>query len=203
MSGLTTAHNGGPAHESPGPRAAFKWLGRIALFAGVAIAAVMLVPAVFGFQRYVITGDSMTGVYDRGSIVYSELVPKDELAVGDVITYDPPAGKAVPGLVTHRIIAIRQSPSGQPVLRTKGDANATVDPYRFRLEGSEQARAVAGIPYLGYAFAALGIREVRMAVIGVPALVIAFALLAGLWRDVGDEARAAATGAHATGPDAS
>ncbi len=177
MSDLTTAHHGGPATQSPGPRAAFKWLGRIALCAGVAIAAVMLVPALFGYQRYVITGDSMTGVYDRGSIVYSELVPKDELAVGDVITYDPPASKAaVPGLVTHRIIAIGESPGGERVLRTKGDANATADPYKFKLDGDQQARAVAGIPYLGYAFAALGIREVRMAVIGVPALVIAFAL---------------------------
>jgi signal peptidase len=49
---------------------------------------------------------------------------------------------------------------------------------------------VRAIPYAGYAFAALAIREVRMAVIGLPALLIALVLLVRLWRDAGEEARA-------------
>jgi signal peptidase len=153
-----------------------------------AFAAIMLLPAVFGLQRYVITGDSMTGTYDRGSVVFSEIVPIDQLRVGDVITYEPPAASGVDGLITHRIVAINQDQRGRPVLRTKGDANQSRDPWRFQLEGSEQARTVAGVPYVGYAFAALGIREVRMTLVGIPALLIALALVAGLWRDAGAEA---------------
>ena len=77
------------------------------------------------------------------------------------------------------------------MLRTKGDANESRDPWRFVARpASEQARAVAGVPYLGFAFAALGIREVRMALIGIPALLIASGLLAGLWRDSSEEAPA-------------
>ena len=34
----------------------------------------------------------MTGTYDRGSLVFDEVVPVDDLKVGDVITYRPPAG---------------------------------------------------------------------------------------------------------------
>ena len=36
---------------------------------------VMLVPALLGFQRYVILTGSMTGTYDRGSIVFDRPSP--------------------------------------------------------------------------------------------------------------------------------
>jgi signal peptidase len=149
----------------------------------------VLAPTVVGLQRYVITGDSMSGTYDRGAIVYAEDVPVSELRVGDVITYTPPRSSGVEGMVTHRIVSVDRSRAGRPVFRTKGDANAVRDPWRFTLAGPVQARAMFGIPYLGYAFGALAVREVRMAVIGGPALLVALALLIGLWRDAGTEAR--------------
>ena len=169
-------------------------IGRLALPIAALAAAVTLLPALLGYERYVITGGSMEGAYDRGSIVYAEVVPVDELRVGDVITYEPPPAAGVEGLVTHRIVSIDADRRGRPVLRTKGDANAARDPWRFRLEQPEQARAVAGIPFIGYAVAALSIRELRVAVIGVPALLLAVALLVGLWREAGAEARQAAGG---------
>jgi signal peptidase len=156
--------------------------------AGLGLAAMMIVPAAVGLQRYVITGDSMSGTYDRGSILYSQEVPVDELEVGDVITYEPPRSEGIDGLVTHRIVSIDNLRRGL-VFRTKGDANAKADPWRFDLEGPTQARAEFDMPFVGYAFAALGIREVRMALIGLPALLIALALLVRLWRDAGEEAR--------------
>ena len=57
------------------------------LLGAVVMAAVMLLPALFGLQRYVITGGSMEGSISRGSIVFDEPVPVEELEVGDVITY--------------------------------------------------------------------------------------------------------------------
>lgn len=159
--------------------------------AGLCLAAAMLVPALLGFERYVITGGSMDGTYDRGSLLYAEEVAVSELEVGDVITYTPPPGAGPDGNVTHRIVAIRDRKRGAPVLRTKGDANPAPDPWKFRLDGPTQARAKFAIPHLGYAFAALSIRAVRIAVIGGPAAAIALALLAGLWRRAGEEARTA------------
>jgi signal peptidase len=185
---LSTGTAGSRAAK-PGSRLS-GWLINGVLLLVAAVAALMLVPALFGLQRYVITGDSMAGTYDRGSILFSEVVAVDELRVGDVITYEPPKSADTGGLVTHRIVSIDAGPRGRPVLRTKGDANETRDPWRFKLAAGEQARAVAGVPYLGYAFAALGVRELRMALIGIPALLIAAALLVGLWRDAGEEARA-------------
>jgi len=157
--------------------------------AGLGLAAVMLLPALVGFERYVITGSSMTGTYDRGSVLYAKAVPVADLEVGDVITYEPPPGSGPDGLVTHRIVSIRNDPREGRVFRTKGDANASRDPWKFTLDGPTQARAEFAVPYVGYAISALAIREVRMAVIGLPALLIAFALLRRMWREAGEEAR--------------
>ena len=62
------------------------------LLAGVALilALAVLVPALLGYQRYVITSGSMTGTYDRGSLVFDQVVPTSDLRVGDVITFRPP-----------------------------------------------------------------------------------------------------------------
>lgn len=150
----------------------------------VALGGLMLLPTLLGLERYVITGGSMSGSIERGSIVLEEVVPTDELEVGDVITYVPPKRSAIDGLITHRIISIER-PRGELVLRTKGDANRKPDPWRFQLDGDEQARVVADVPYLGYVLAALSLREVRMAAIGLPALLIALLLVRRLWRDSG------------------
>lgn len=157
--------------------------------AGLCLAAAMLVPALLGYERYVITGDSMAGTHDRGSLLYAEEVAVADLAAGDVITYAPPPDAGPQGLVTHRIVSVRAAEAGAPVFRTKGDANASADPWRFTLDQPAQARAVFSIPYLGFGIAALSVREVRMAVIGGPALLIALALAVGLWRQSGANAR--------------
>lgn len=152
------------------------------------LAALMLIPAALGFQRYVITGKSMTGTIDRGSLAYDEPVPTSQLRVGDVITYTPPATAGPKGRVTHRIVWIGHH-HGRPVFQTKGDANRIRDPWKFTLPHATQARVAFHVPYIGYAFSALSIRWVRMLVIGLPALLIALTVLAGLWRDAGSARR--------------
>jgi signal peptidase len=132
------------------------------------VALGFILPAAFGFSRYVITGDSMAGAYDRGSLVFEQTVPVSELEVGDTITYVPPAESGIDTLVTHRIVGI----DGDE-FRTQGDANAQADPWTFELTSATQPRVVASVPYVGYAFIALTDRTTRLLVIGVPAGIIA------------------------------
>jgi signal peptidase len=180
-----------PAATSPSPLRRVRGLGGALLTAAaVALAAAVLLPALLGFQRYVITSGSMTGTYDRGSLVYDRVVPTASLKTGDVITYDPPAGAGPAGLITHRIVSIKTQPGGQRVYRTKGDFNPSVDPWTFTLPNRTQARAAFHLPYVGFALAALADRSLRMLIIGVPALLVAFSVLAGLWRDAGAAAPA-------------
>src|SRR5437763_8440391 len=79
-------------------------LSTLLLAAVFAMCALILVPSLLGFQRYVITGGSMTGTIDRGSLVFDKAVPVSQLRVGDVITYTPPASSSPTGRVTHRIV---------------------------------------------------------------------------------------------------
>ena len=161
----------------------------LALVGGLVVACATIVPALLGYERYAIVSGSMTGSYDRGSVVYAETVPVSELGVGDVITYSPPRGQGPDGLVTHRIASIEHNRNRDPVFRTKGDANQHADPWKFQLDQPTQARASFGIPYLGYAIAALSIREIRLLVIGLPALLIGLMLLSRMWREAGEELR--------------
>ena len=145
----------------------------------------ILLPSLLGLQRYVITGGSMTGTIPKGAVIYSRITPAGQLRVGDIITFHPPG---YPTAVTHRIIAIEAGPDGTPAYRTKGDFNETADPWNpVILSEPQQARYVFQIPVLGYVLAALGIRMVRIGLIGVPAVLIALSLLWSLWRQAGEE----------------
>lgn len=145
-------------------------LAALAVLAAVAF----VVPGFLGFERYVITGGSMSGTFEVGSVVFEKTVPVDELAVGDVITYLPPADSGADELVTHRIVSVRATEGGDPVFRTKGDANAAADPWKFHL-GTTQPRVEFDVPLVGYAFMALADRQNRMLFIGVPAALV------GVW----------------------
>ena len=158
--------------------------------AGILFGAFLVGPALMGWERYVIVSGSMTGTYDRGSLVYDRVVPTADLKVGDVITYDPPAGAGPAGLVTHRIHAITRGPNGERLFRTKGDFNAAPDSWTFTLRRPTQARVAFHLPYVGFLLAALADRSIRMVIIGIPALLVALSVLAGLWREAGETAAA-------------
>src|SRR4051812_30326444 len=100
----------------------------------------MLVPTLLGYERYVITGDSMGAAIPRGSIAYARAVPVENLRAGDVITYTPPGARRK---VTHRIVWTGRGADGVRAFQTRGDANSARDPWRFELSGGTQARVVA------------------------------------------------------------
>jgi signal peptidase I len=173
---------------SPGQRA-LRWGGAAATVLCLLLAAILLIPALFGYQRYVIVSGSMSGTYDRGSIVFDREVPVADLEVGDSITYKPPPNASPEELVTHRIAWIGRNEAGEETFRTKGDANEVVDPWTFTLDQPNQAKVAFSVPYVGYLLAALSIPTVRMLAIGAPAVLVAFLILGGIWREAGEEAR--------------
>ncbi|WP_370831093.1 signal peptidase I [Kocuria sediminis] len=142
----------------------------------LALALAMLVPGVLGYERYVITGASMSGTFEKGTLAIESEVPVADLAVGDVITYLPPPDSGLTGLVTHRVLSVEPSETG-PVFRTQGDANADPDPWTFQLPGPTQARLEYAVPHLGWVFIALSDPQTRQLVIGVPAAAIALRCL--------------------------
>jgi len=168
-----------------------RWACGSALLAAVIVAMLVLLPSLFGWQRYAIVSGSMTGTYDRGTLVLDEVVPVADLKVGDVITYLPPSGAGPDHLITHRIAWIGKDQTGARIFRTKGDANQVADPWTFRLSQPTQARVRFGVPHVGRVLWALSRKDVRMIIIALPALLIALSTLIALWRQLGEAARRA------------
>lgn len=154
--------------------------------------AAYIVPGLLGYERYVITGGSMSGTIERGSVTFEKRVPVEDLVVGDVITYLPPPASGVDTLVTHRIAkstpgaagttvtAGTPGAAGTAVFRTKGDANPDPDPWTFSLTSGTQPVVVHAVPYVGYVFIGLADPHVRLLVIGAPSAVIALLALRDL-----------------------
>lgn len=98
----------------------------VLLLAAVAlVAALMLVPALAGASTSTVLSGSMAPALPVGTVVVARPVAAGDVAVGDVVTFvahEP--GTAASRIVTHRVVAVEPG----PVLRTRGDADATPDP---------------------------------------------------------------------------
>jgi signal peptidase len=161
------------------------WTVRGLLIAVCVTAALLtILPAAFGYQRYSIQSSAMGSTIAKGSVVYDRVVPTSNLRVGDVITYQPPAGVIAPGdRVTERIVSMTRGLNGRTVYQTKGDANATADPWKFSLSGTSQAEVAIHIPFVGYPLNWLATRGVRIGLIVGIAVLIVLRLAVGLWAD--------------------
>ena len=79
-----------------------------------------------------VVSGSMEPTIHTGSVVLTERVPVDDLAVGDIVMFQRP--DEADEQVVHRIAQLEPSQDG-PIIRTKGDANATEDPWQVRAAG--------------------------------------------------------------------
>jgi len=156
------------------------------IIVSLALACAVLFPGLMGLQRYVIVGGSMTGTIPKGSIVYSRIVPVEQLKSGDIVTFVPP-GYTAP--VTHRIVGVTTGTDGSRIFQTKGDFNKVADPWKVNFVESSVARYAFHIPYLGYALAAFSIPLVRVLLIALPALMISLSILWSMWRSADEGMR--------------
>ena len=172
-------------------------LSTVGLILVLTVAGLMVLPALLGYERYVIVSGSMEPTIGTGSVVYDKPVPVEDLKVGDIITFVPPPEFEHDKPVTHRIHEISTTapgtevdgevvPAGTRQFRTKGDANEDVDPWKMVLDQPEQARVEHHIEYLGYIYGFLSNRWVQLLVIGLPALLLAVVIARALWHEAGD-----------------
>ncbi|UFU01714.1 signal peptidase I [Ruania suaedae] len=114
----------------------------------VLIAGVLL-PRVAGGTPYAVLTGSMQPSYPPGTLVVVKPVAIEEIAVGDVITYQLASGEAA--VVTHRVVSVGSSlgGSGERVLRTQGDTNNVADAEPVR-EVQIRGRLWYAVPHLGH-----------------------------------------------------
>ncbi|MGO4597304.1 signal peptidase I [Terrabacter sp. 2RAF25] len=166
-------------------------VGNLAVVLMMLLAVAYVLPSLLGFQRYIITGGSMQGTYDKGSVVFDKVVPTAQLRVGDVITYIPPASSGVTNLVTHRIVSAEPGTKGI-VYRTKGDANPSIDPWTFTLDRAEQAVVQFHVPQVGWVLLFLSDPSHRKLLVGIPAGFIALLSVLEAFRNARREKDSAA-----------
>lgn len=118
------------------------FLSGILLVVLAALAGILIIPKVMGYEEMAVLTGSMEPNYPVGSLIFVKEENPENLQVGDVITYRL-SGDTV---VTHRVVEINKDE--QSVI-TKGDANESNDgspvPYS-KIVGEAKGK----IPYLGY-----------------------------------------------------
>jgi signal peptidase len=136
-------------------RHGFSYLRGIAYWLAVAIASLVLAAVLatlgarlFGYSPCIMYGGSMGSTAPMGSVAFIKDVPAESLQVGDVIVFRPPSSGEARQPVMHRIVSVEEA-DGQRVIKTKGDANESADPWELRLTG-EGGRLVFVVPYAGY-----------------------------------------------------
>ncbi|PZR53757.1 signal peptidase I [Xylanimonas oleitrophica] len=138
--------------------------------AGFALLAGVLVPRLAGATPYTVLSPSMEPRYPVGTLVVVR--PTDDVRTGDVITYQLRSGEA--HVVTHRVVAVGATTTGEPRYVTRGDANEAADREPVR---PVQVRGEVWyhVPWLGRVSALMTGSQRHHAAIGVGAGLLAYA----------------------------
>lgn len=110
---------------------------------------VMAVSVLSGqWQIRPILSGSMRPGFSIGGVAITQTIPTNQLKVGDVAVFHPPFLNKVTYI--HRIISISKK-NNQYIIRTKGDDNATADPWLLRITSNKSYVARFTLPFIGYA----------------------------------------------------
>ena len=125
----------------------------IAALAGTAVALLAVIafavgPAFGAWRITPILSGSMRPDLAVGSLAIATPEFVSDVHPGQVIVFRTPVGDHL--TVAHRVIQVIQG-GAEPIVQTKGDANAAPDPFRAQLHGNEVWVVRGSVPLLGYA----------------------------------------------------
>ena len=132
------------------------WVGRLRVSIWSFLAVVVLGLASYAVLAVLsgnwtvtpILSGSMTPGLPVGGVAVAERTPIQNLSVRDIVVFQNPNRPSVQ--VVHRIIKLTYNASGQPVVRTQGDANTASDPWTATLSGKTVYVVQFALPLLGY-----------------------------------------------------
>lgn len=118
--------------------------------AQVAVVAVVVVVHLSGLRLVPVLTGSMTPYAPTGSLVVTVPVAGEDVGVGDVVAFRPPAPFEVSGgrPILHRVDGVTGDGATR-AMTTKGDANPTADPWQVSLAGAQLGRTVLVVPWIG------------------------------------------------------
>lgn len=122
------------------------WMAILAITAVIALS--VLIPRIVGATPYTILTGSMRPGLPPGAMVVVRPVAIEDIAVGEVITYQLASGE--PTLVTHRVVGVGINARGERVFTTQGDANSVADARPVR-PVQIKGELWYSVPHLGFA----------------------------------------------------
>lgn len=147
----------------------------------VGLAAIFLLPRLFGYQPYMVVSASMQQSFPVGSLIFVREAVPEEISVGDPITFR--SGMIT---ITHRVIAIDAE---NRVFTTKGDSNNTAEITPFdNLKGKALDFCIPGMGYFSAWFVTLQGRIITAVIILCTA---ALSLVLGKLEEVGHDGQMA------------
>lgn len=128
------------------------WVTRIVSYTLLAatlfvLAVTVIIPRISGSTPYTVLTSSMRPTYPPGALVVIKPAEAGELVVGTAVTYQIRSGE--PDVVTHRIVATRQSGGGDTTYITRGDNNGSDDENPVQI-GQIRGKVWYSVPYMGY-----------------------------------------------------
>jgi signal peptidase I len=148
----------------------------------IGLVCAVTIPALFGLKPMTVLTGSMRPTIQPGDMVVDQPIPATEIKVGDIVTYQDPDGSRT---ITHRVRSISIS-GGQAHVVTKGDANNTVEKWQIPIAG-KVGRVAYTVPKIGYPVTWSHTPSGRIALISIPALLLAIWALLKIWRSDGGE----------------
>lgn len=161
-------------HTQPRPwRGLLRFIGWV-MFALVmaVVALVLVIPRLIGAVPLAVLTSSMEPGLAPGTLVVSQPVDPETLAIGDVVTFQPVSDD--PMLVTHRIVEVGYQADGDLTFTTRGDNNGADDQP---IVGDQvMGKVVYSVPYVGYVTTLFGVTERGWIVGALGGLLIAYAV---------------------------
>ena len=159
-------------------------IGSLASGIAVLASALLLVAAFAGprlgwYRTEVVLSGSMVPTFSPGDLLVVRPQPARDLRVGEIITYAIPVGDH--HVESHRVVRIVRH-GDHPIVVTRGDANATADPWRARLDQSTVWRVVRVVPSAGRVLLWLHSPLLRLFDVTVLPLLLLVGWLCHIWR---------------------
>ena len=144
----------------------------------VALMLAAAVPVVFGGRSFSVMSGSMEPNISTGDLVITKAISPRDADTGDIVTFNDPEKQG--RLLTHRVASSRPAADNYSFV-TKGDANNTVERWSVPAEGTI-GQVVFRLPKLGYVLSFTKTPAARMALITIPAVLLAWFALVSIWR---------------------
>jgi signal peptidase I len=165
-------------------------IGAVSVLVGVGLGlfGVIVVPSLLGGRALTVMSGSMEPAVGVGDVVIDSRVAPADVRVGDIVTFPDPEESS--RLITHRVRQVRLA-NGVAHFVTKGDNTNASERWDLPASGSI-GRVEYRIPLLGFLVFWLHGPFARIALIVLPALLLAGFELRRIWRHQPESANDAA-----------